>query len=504
MKNYSILKTKKFALKNMKLISLREEDIEKIRTWRNQQRSILRQNKIITKKEQENYFNTVIVPTFEQKEPEIILFSILQKGKCIGYGGLVHINWKSKRGEISFVTETKRSKSNLKLKQDFETFLEIILNIGFNILNLNKITTETFEFRKNILNILTKKGFVNEGTLQNHVYKNGTFHNSILHCFFKEKFTNLIDASEKNILFTSISQKATTIEQLKNSTKYNVNIFGINSDFNCVGKFFVDKFWKMPLLENLEITKLIKFCKKNKINYIIPSRDGDLAYFAKNKSLLQKNKIFVMVSSLKTINTCLDKISFYKHGKKSGLPIIHTSKNIEEINSKKYVVKERFGSGSKLIGLNLSKTNAQKYKNMLENPIFQAYISGEEFSIDAYVTKKGKPQGIVIRKRKLIVNGESKISNVVRNKKLELITKKLIKSFNFSGHIVLQVLVDSKNCVHILECNARFGGASTLSIVSGLDSFTWFIKECLDQKLGKQVKISNKTLIRYSKDMFIN
>ena len=65
MKNYSIVKTKKFALQNMKLISLREEDIEKIRIWRNQQRSILRQNKIITKKEQENYFNTVIVPTFE-------------------------------------------------------------------------------------------------------------------------------------------------------------------------------------------------------------------------------------------------------------------------------------------------------------------------------------------------------------------------------------------------------------------------------------------------------
>ena len=137
MKNYSIVKTKKFALQNMKLISLREEDIEKIRIWRNQQRSILRQNKIITKKEQENYFNTVIVPTFEQKEPEMILFSILQKGKCIGYGGLVHINWKSKRGEISFVTETKRSKSTLKLKQDFETFLEIILNIGFNILTVS-------------------------------------------------------------------------------------------------------------------------------------------------------------------------------------------------------------------------------------------------------------------------------------------------------------------------------------------------------------------------------
>ena len=120
------------------------------------------------------------------------------------------------------------------------------------------------------------------------------------------------------------------------------------------------------------------------------------------------------------------------------------------------MVKERFGSGSKLIGLNLSKTNAQKYKNILENPIFQPYISGEEFSIDAYITKKGRAQGLVIRKRKLIVNGESKISNVVKNKKLELITKKLIKSFNFSGHIVLQQCSFSeRNGNHVVISSER-------------------------------------------------
>jgi hypothetical protein len=98
---YSILKSKKYLSKNLELVVIRKEDIQKIRKWRNEQREVLRQDKILTKKEQEDYFNTMIITTFEKKNPEMILFSFLSKNKCIGYGGLVHINWKARRGEIS-------------------------------------------------------------------------------------------------------------------------------------------------------------------------------------------------------------------------------------------------------------------------------------------------------------------------------------------------------------------------------------------------------------------
>jgi carbamoyl-phosphate synthase large subunit len=505
MMKYSILKLKKYSLSNLELISIRKEDIQKIRIWRNEQRDVLRQDKILTKKEQEDYFNTMIRPMFQKKNPEIVLFSFLLKGKCIGYGGLVHINWKAKRGEISFLTDTKRAKSNYKLEKDFRNFLKIILDIGFKDLKLNKITTETFEFRKNIINILEERGFKNEGILKNHTKINGKYYDSLLHCMFKEKFVKKIDNKQKNILITSISNKTTLIKQLKNSVSFDIKIFGGDSNVNCVGKFFVEKFWKMPLIENLEIEELIKYCKKNKINYIIPTRDGDLIYFSKNKSILLKNKIFVMVSTLKTINFCLDKINFYKNAKKVGLPVIQTFKNIQEVKSKKYVVKERFGAGSSQLRLNLKKQDAIIYAKLLRNPIFQPYILGEEFSIDAYVTKNGKVQGIIVRKRNLIVNGESKISQVVTNKKLEQVCHKMTKNFSFYGHIIIQVLVDSKNKIHLIECNSRFGGASSLSIECGLDSFNWFIKESLGQKLSKQLKkIPKKTLIRYSKDMFIS
>jgi hypothetical protein len=70
---------------NFELVSIREADIQKIRNWRNQQKIILRQNKNITKKDQEIYFNTIIKPSFKQKNPEMVLFSLLLKGKCIGY-----------------------------------------------------------------------------------------------------------------------------------------------------------------------------------------------------------------------------------------------------------------------------------------------------------------------------------------------------------------------------------------------------------------------------------
>ena len=506
MSEYSNFKLKKKKSPHMDLVPIRKKDIEKIRIWRNQQREVLRQNNFLTKKEQENYFDKTIKPSFKEKTPKMILFSIIQKEKCIGYGGLVHIDWKAKRGEISFLSETKRS--NTILKKDFENFLEMILEVGFQDLKLNKITTETFAFREDIIKILENRGFEKEGILKDQVLKKGKYYNSFLHHILSKKFMKKVINEEKNILVTSVSNKTTLLEQLKRSVisfKFNIKIFGGDTNNNCIGKFFVDGFWKMPSIENLKITEIITYCKKNKINFIIPTRDGDLVYFAKNKSILLKNNIFTMISPLKTVECCIDKISFFEKGKEAGIPIIQTSKNIQEINAKRYVVKERFGSGSKQIGLNLSKKYAINYAMFLENPIFQPFIQGNEFSIDAYITKNKKIQGIVIRKRNLVVNGESKITQTVKNKKLENICRKIIEKFNFYGHIMFQVIIDSKNKIQLVECNCRFGGASSLSIECGLDSFNWFIKEGINQKIeNKVIKIPKKTLIRYSKDMMIN
>ena len=69
------------------------------------------------------------------------------------------------------------------------------------------------------------------------------------------------------------------------------------------------------------------------------------------------------------ISTCLDKYAFSLICKKHNIPAIPSFLKIEENNDKRFVVKERYGSGSKNIGIDLSYEDAIQYAKELENPI---------------------------------------------------------------------------------------------------------------------------------------
>jgi carbamoyl-phosphate synthase large subunit len=117
-----------------------------------------------------------------------------------------------------------------------------------------------------------------------------------------------------------------------------------------------------------------------------------------------------------------------------------------------------------------------KHAATLTNPIFHPFIEGKEYSVDLYISKNGKAKGGVVRSRDVVVNGESQITTTVENKKILEVSTKLAEALKLYGHVVLQVLQNNEN-IYIIECNSRFGGASTLSLAAGLDSFYWFLLE---------------------------
>ena len=138
---------------------LRYEDISKIKKWRNDQISILRQNKILTDADQENYYQELMKKSFFNPKPNEILFSFLLDDTCIGYGGMVYVDWDKKTAEISFITETKRANLNEIYQNDFTAFTTILFRISFSELLFNKLTTETYGIRTNTLRILDQLGF---------------------------------------------------------------------------------------------------------------------------------------------------------------------------------------------------------------------------------------------------------------------------------------------------------------------------------------------------------
>ncbi|WP_413785385.1 ATP-grasp domain-containing protein [Cytobacillus sp. IB215316] len=313
------------------------------------------------------------------------------------------------------------------------------------------------------------------------------------------------------MLVTSISKKVPMLKAVKVAAKKinsNIKVYGADSDEACIGRYFVDQFWKIPKLDKLTIDYLLQYCLENNVTSIIPSRDGELLFFAKHKNVLNKNGIFVMIATKKAVGRCLDKYLFSKFGTKHGYHVVQTETSFIDLvgDNQFYVVKERYGAGSKNIGLKLTKDQSIKYAEKLITPIFQPYIEGEEITADVYVTRNGEVKGIVTRKRVLVVNGESQISTTFRDQRLARLCSKVVTDLELYGHIVLQVIVDKNGHFHIIECNSRFGGASTLSIAAGLDSFYWFILEVSGNDLHKYPFVrSNKEmmLVRYPEDLIL-
>lgn len=312
-----------------------------------------------------------------------------------------------------------------------------------------------------------------------------------------------------NVLITSISAKVPLIKSLNKALLKLANqgkIYGSDFNLSSIARYFVDNFWEMPKLNNLSIEDFIKYCQVKRIICVIPTRDGELSYFARHKRLLSENGIQVMVSDLESVETCLDKLAFYQRLNILGFPAISTAANIDCIQSELYVVKERYGAGARSIGLSLSKSQAIEHASTLEDPIYQPYFEGIEYSVDLYLNKEGKAKGVVVRKRSLVVNGESQITETLRYPQLEMLSVRLAETLKLYGHIVMQIIVSSDGEFHIVECNSRFGGASTLSLEVGLDSFYWFLLESQGVELKEYPFLrteKEKRLIRYAEDLIL-
>jgi len=296
-----------------------------------------------------------------------------------------------------------------------------------------------------------------------------------------------------NILVTSISKKIPLIKALRKASQKVGNsgkIIGADVNEDCLGKHFVDDFWKMPKIGDLKIEELLEYCTQNRVSCIIPTRDGELEYFARYKDTFTKVGISVMVSDLAVVTACVDKLLFYEKTKSMGYPTIPTSLDVKAINSTSFVVKERYGAGAKAIGINLTEKQAIEHAAQLENAIFQPFISGQEVSVDIYVDRNGRTKGVVARTRDVIVDGESQVTTTLSDPNLEKLCSRLAEDLQLRGHAVLQLFIGADGQYYIIECNSRFGGASTLSTEVGLDSFYWFLLE------SQGVDITNYPFLR--------
>jgi RimJ/RimL family protein N-acetyltransferase len=171
---------------NFSLEAVQPKYIQNIRVWRNTQIEVLRQKETLSRIEQTQYFKNHVWPELDKDEPRQILFSFFLNDILIGYGGLVHISWSNLSAEISYLCDTSLVNQETIYRKYLLSFLKILTNLSFKNLQLKRLFTETYSFRKNQIKILEEHGLNYESIRYRSCNINGRYYDSIIHSILND------------------------------------------------------------------------------------------------------------------------------------------------------------------------------------------------------------------------------------------------------------------------------------------------------------------------------
>jgi carbamoyl-phosphate synthase large subunit len=283
------------------------------------------------------------------------------------------------------------------------------------------------------------------------------------------------------ILLSSLSSKIALYDSVLRQAKifdHKSSVIGTDCNPNCPGARIVKRFKILPPLIHLNENELLNFLLGWGITHILPSRDGELHYWADKANLLLDHKVKVLISSPDTIRLCEDKFLFFQKISPCGLKVIPCFRSPSSSEYEKWVVKERRGSGSEGLLISIDKFRAEEFGASLSEPIYQPYIAGKEFTAEGWINQNGECMAVLLRWRDKVVNGESFVSTTFRNSDWENKIKTLFSSINgLKGHCIGQFIVDHDKELNLVEINPRLGGASPLSLSAGMNSILWSLRE---------------------------
>ena len=298
-----------------------------------------------------------------------------------------------------------------------------------------------------------------------------------------------------HVLISSVAAKVPLVAAVRAAAqRFAPSLQVIGGDLNprALGFHFTDAAWAMPPTTDAHLPDIVAYCREQGIGHVIPTRDGELAFWARHRAALADAGVAVLVSTPAAVQRCLDKLEFATFGRQAGLPVIPTSLHLDTLidaaslpATATFVVKERHGAGSLSLGLNLPYAAAVAHAQTLQEPVFQPFIAGREISVDAYVDRAGRVHGLVARTRDVVVRGESQVTTTLPDPALLARLTPIIEKLGLYGPLVLQALLTDDGGLHLIECNCRFGGASTLGIAAGVDSFFWFLQEVTGADLAQ-------------------
>ena len=173
--------------KNILLREVREEDIRIFGSWKNdaQYYEYFYELVPITMQQQQEWLSKII------HDPSEIIFSIaLKKSRdvCIGTVGFQHIDLRNRKAEWGRWIIGDRENAPRGTGKEVEF---LMLEYAFEHLGINKLFCEVLKTNEKVVSLHKRFGFVEEGLLKEHIFKQGAFVDVILLALYAKRYFDM-------------------------------------------------------------------------------------------------------------------------------------------------------------------------------------------------------------------------------------------------------------------------------------------------------------------------
>lgn len=307
-----------------------------------------------------------------------------------------------------------------------------------------------------------------------------------------------------NVLITSAAAKVPLVQAFQRAAApHGGKVFTADIVMDCAAGLFSDRHFIVKRIDADDaLGQLLDLCAANAVRLIVPTRDGELPFFARHKAAFAAQGVAVLVPDETRLAVCQDKRRFGEAIAAVGLqavPIVDPATATFPL-----FVRPATGAGGRG-AMRIDSAEALAALGPLDGLLVHPFIAAPEYSIDLLMDLDGRPLQAVARHRQQVVGGESKITRVVDFPELEQQTLQLGEALGLVGHNTVQAFDDRPRGIHFIEVNPRFGGASNCSIEAGLDSPARLMALIAGDERARDPRPIRHglTMFRYAQDVFV-
>lgn len=266
--------------------------------------------------------------------------------------------------------------------------------------------------------------------------------------------------------------------------------------------YFGDEFFCIPKdFSNLEsyVDNILEICKANGISAILTLIDPELVLLSDYKERFEAQGIKLILCDIEFIKQTFDKFGFYRTYKDT-ITLVDTVGSFEDAWNKlqsgtwNYPLFAKLRDGSASIGI--KKLNSETdFEGVKSNPqyIYQPYIDGIEYGVDAYFDLiSGELCSVFIKKKIAMRAGETDKAVSVKSDAILNEVQRIVNIKGLYGPIDIDLFEDKDGKIYVNEINPRFGGGHPHAYGCGVN----FMKLILNNLEGK----TNKPLFNNYKE----